>query len=66
MGYQTDAFIDIIRLSARTGMVPALIPDHYWHHCWAMRRKAMGNQIPSVGWRDAATRSKPIHLEYKK
>jgi hypothetical protein len=62
MSYQTDAFTDIMRLTAKNGMVPKAIPEHYWMHCWAMRRRAMGNAVPSVGWRDAAARSKPIRL----
>jgi hypothetical protein len=66
MSYQTEAFIDIMRLSARNGMVPKAIPDHYWRYCWAMRRQAMGNPIPAVGWRDAATRQNVICLEYRK
>lgn len=63
MGYETESFTDIMRLTARTGKVPPEIPAHYWRFCWALRRKAMGNKVPAVSWRDAAIRSTVIHLK---
>jgi hypothetical protein len=65
MRYQTNAFADILRLTTPDGRVPKEIPEHYWQFCWAMRRRAMGNPVPSVGARDVATRSKPIKLPTK-
>lgn len=64
MSFETESFIDIIRLSQVTGKVPKEIPDHYWRFCWSLRRKAMGNKVPGVDIWSNLTRSKPIKLGY--
>lgn len=66
MSYQTESFLDIVRFTTKDGKVPREIPDHYWRFCWSLRRKAMGNKVPSVGWQSAAVRSKPICIGYSK
>lgn len=64
MAFDRDSFIDIIRLQTPSGLIPSEIPAHYWHFCWVMRRKAMGNKAQAVDWRSAVARSKPIRLPY--
>ena len=64
MSYETESFVDIVRLTTQSGKVPKEIPAHYWRFCWAMRRAAMGNKTPSVDWRNVARRDKPICLPY--
>ena len=64
MSYETEAFLDIIRISTPYGKIPDSIPAHYWRYCWALRRAAMGNKVPSVGWESNATLAKPIKLPF--
>ena len=64
MSYETESFIDIARLTTKTGKVPSEIPAHYWHFCFALRRNAKGNKVPSLGWQGASLRSSVIKLPF--
>jgi hypothetical protein len=62
MNPKDSAFLDVIRLSQRTGRIPASIPDHYFKHAYAEHRKARGLIVPAVGWRHAAIHSTLVKL----